>query len=196
MSQQTDDGRHEGHVAHLFADGMFGGSWSNGPVATTTADGRHLDPEEWQYRSQDEVVGWRVICTDLRTYEAPECWRGPVWTRVATPFEQDLDARRIYCDDPYGLDQEAIDLIMATDWKPHIGPVVELYAVGLAADEVAAAQRKLTAAVRVARDAGASWTDIGREVGISRQSAHERWAGKASAAYTEPFAGLDGGQTR
>ena len=34
----------------------------------------------------------------------------------------------------------------------------------------------LNDAVRAARAAGATWEDIGRAVGISRQAAHTRWA--------------------
>ncbi|GAA3832426.1 hypothetical protein GCM10022226_62060 [Sphaerisporangium flaviroseum] len=44
------------------------------------------------------------------------------------------------------------------------------------AQAVSAAQARLTAAVRAAREAGNSWVDIGGAAGISRQSAHERWA--------------------
>jgi hypothetical protein len=29
--------------------------------------------------------------------------------------------------------------------------------------------------VRLARSAGATWTDIGRETGLSRQGAQQRW---------------------
>jgi hypothetical protein len=38
--------------------------------------------------------------------------------------------------------------------------------------------RRLGKTVAAAKSAGASWADIGRAVGISRQSAHERWADK------------------
>lgn len=37
------------------------------------------------------------------------------------------------------------------------------------------ASEQLDQAVARARDYGASWADIGRAVGITRQSAHERW---------------------
>lgn len=176
MGRQTIDGRHEGVVVHLFADGSYGSSWGGGgPIPTHTPDGTPIPYAEQQTRSHAEIVGWRAACADPGDYRDREHWRGPVWTRVATLDDQDLDAHRIYCDDPYGLDEASEDLI-CVDWHVHIGASVELHQVALAADEVADAQRKLTEAVRVARDAGASWTDIGRAVGISRQSAHERWA--------------------
>ena len=175
MGRQTDDGRHEGYVAHLFADGMYGGTWSNGPVATSTADGALLDSKQWQYRTQDEVVGWRVICTDMRNYKAPECWRGPVWTRVATAAEADPERHRVYAPDPYGLDEDTSDLIML-DWERHIAPSQAAYPVELAAREFYDAQDRLNEAVRQARADGASWTDIGDAAGMSRQSAHQRWS--------------------
>ncbi|WP_280460901.1 AsnC family protein [Nocardia carnea] len=174
MGRQTIDGRHEGVVAHVFADGSYGSSWGGGPVATHTADGTLLDIADQPVHSYAEVVGWRAFCSDPGDYRGDEHWRGPLWHRVATLAEQDLDARRIYCGDEM-LDEESEDLI-SVDWEIHVGASAELHLVDIAHDQVVDAQRKLTEAVRTARDAGASWTDIGRAVGISRQSAHERWA--------------------
>jgi hypothetical protein len=48
--------------------------------------------------------------------------------------------------------------------------------MGLIYDNPELAPRKKT--VAAAKAAGASWGDIGRAVGIGRQSAHERWADK------------------
>lgn len=183
MGRQTIDGRHEGVVAHVFADGSYGSSWASGPVATHTADGTRIDIADQPVHSHAEVVGWRAICTDPGDYRGVEHWRGPLWHRVTTLDDQDLDARRIYCGDGM-LDEESEDLI-CVDWEVHIGPAAELHAVALASDEVADAQHKLTEAVRAARNAGASWTDIGRAVGISRQSAHERWAKRIDEAGAE-----------
>ena len=47
-----------------------------------------------------------------------------------------------------------------------------------AAREYTQAGHRLDKTVAAAKAAGASWADIGRAVGISRQSAHERWADK------------------
>jgi len=46
---------------------------------------------------------------------------------------------------------------------------------GRAAVAASRARQALDDAVRQARDNGASWTEIGRAAGMSRQSAHERW---------------------
>jgi hypothetical protein len=49
------------------------------------------------------------------------CWRGPVWTRLATPEEQDLDARRIYWSAQQDwLDKDSENLVMV-DWEVQAG---------------------------------------------------------------------------
>jgi hypothetical protein len=48
--------------------------------------------------------------------------------------------------------------------------------VGTASSEHKAAAAALDQAVTKARAAGASWTEVGRAVGITRQSARERWS--------------------
>ncbi|WP_280245467.1 hypothetical protein [Nocardia abscessus] len=177
MGRQTDDG-HEGYVAHVFADGMYGGTWSSGPVATTRADGTDLPYAEWQYRTDAEVTGWRPICNDLN-HNSRECWRGELWTRATDPTDHDPSQRRIYVETLllFGSDDE--DLIMR-EWEAHIAPTRGTADVEYAAKEVSAAQRRLAEAVRSAREQGASWEAIGKAAGMSRQSAHERWARFAS----------------
>jgi hypothetical protein len=48
--------------------------------------------------------------------------------------------------------------------------------VGIAAAAYKGAGSALDRAVNAARAAGASWTDIGRAAGITRQTARERWS--------------------
>jgi hypothetical protein len=48
--------------------------------------------------------------------------------------------------------------------------------VGTAAAEHSASRTALEAAVNAARAAGASWTEIGKAAGMSRQAARERWS--------------------
>ncbi|NKY87513.1 hypothetical protein [Nocardia veterana] len=138
------------------------------------ADGTHLGAGDWQYRTDAEVVAWQVICTDLTSSHTRECWRGPVWTRLATAAEHDPGRRRIYSADAL-LPEDLEELLMA-DWDRHIAPSRGCYDIESAAEAVAAAQQDLTDAVRVAREQGASWEEIGRAAGMTRQSAHERWA--------------------
>ncbi|WP_405180965.1 hypothetical protein OG225_07175 [Nocardia sp. NBC_01377] len=174
MGRETDDGRHEGVVVHVFADGWYGSGWGGGPKVTERADDSQLHIDDWQTRSWDEVVAFRAICSDL-SHHSKRCWSGPTWTRVATAEEADPARRRVYAPDPYGLDEAAEDQIMV-DWLNHIAPTRGTYEIELAAREVADAQIRLTDAVREARAAGASWEAIGTAAGMSRQSAHERWA--------------------
>lgn len=61
--------------------------------------------------------------------------------------------------------------------SPHHTPEA-LLGLEAAAREYNRAGQRLAKTVAAAKAAGASWADIGRAVGISRQSAHERWADK------------------
>lgn len=63
-------------------------------------------------------------------------------------------------------------------WKAHLAPLEAVTGVEAAAREYNQAGRRLDKTVAAAKAAGASWTGIGRAVGISRQSTHERWADK------------------
>lgn len=51
----------------------------------------------------------------------------------------------------------------------------DLRAIAEAVDDVAAAEQRVHDAVRVARTNGRSWARIGVALGVSRQSAHERF---------------------
>ncbi|MFF0249908.1 hypothetical protein [Streptosporangium sandarakinum] len=61
------------------------------------------------------------------------------------------------------------------EWAAHLPPP-SLRALRQAAAAAQSAQEHLEAAVRAARADGRSWADIGAAAGITRQSAHERWA--------------------
>lgn len=56
---------------------------------------------------------------------------------------------------------------------------VALAALELANYRAERAQEELARAVISARQAGASWADVGRATGVARQSAHQKW-GRAS----------------
>jgi hypothetical protein len=53
---------------------------------------------------------------------------------------------------------------------------LSVVSVQQAAADMTRSAAALDQAVHAARSAGASWTDIGRAVGITRQSAQQRWA--------------------
>lgn len=160
----TVDGvSHEGWVVPLFAGGVEGAGVSGGQgILVRLPDGR----EEW--RPDDEVTGWAAGC---------ECgWRGRPWTRVPVGGLVDRSARLLAMPGKYyDLDNDDEQLVIA-EWHEHVAPALAVEAIADAAAEVAAATDRLDAAVRAARTAGASWSDVGRGAGITRQSANERWA--------------------
>lgn len=169
--------QHEGWVVPLFADGAEGnGSSSAAGIYVSTPSG--VD----EVRPDAAVVGWRAGC---------ECeWRGRPWTRVhsaaaagAEAWHSDgsvVDETHRLIFQPggfYDLDNVA-ERVVIDEWREHIAPFKAVESVEEAAAKYGAAGRELDNAVAAARAAGASWADIGRAVGISRQSAHERWGGR------------------
>lgn len=173
MAWTNEDGIHEGWDAAEFPGSRFsvgsrgGGAtvrrFPPGPGRLSAARG---EPEELDGRT---AIGWRALC---------ECgWRGELWQRVATPGEHDPDNRRIHDPDPspHGDAPAEVEDTLHREWIGHLEPQT-LTAVRLEAQALEAAQVRLNAAVSAARQSGASWADIGAAVGITRQSAHERWA--------------------
>lgn len=61
------------------------------------------------------------------------------------------------------------------------GDPAELRRIGLAKRDIAAAEGELRDAVRAARVAGYSWSAIGRTLGVTKQSAQERFRNPAHA---------------
>jgi hypothetical protein len=58
----------------------------------------------------------------------------------------------------------------------------DLRAIADAADVVARGEAELTERVALARARGRSWTEIATALGVSRQAARQRFAGKTDAA--------------
>lgn len=173
MGWMTDDSEHEGWDAAEFPGDRYSTGTAGGGALV-----RRFPPDPGPLRDQGEpekgvdgreAIGWRGLC---------ECgWRGPLWQRVATPAEHDPAERRIYHPglDQYGDAPEDVTRAIRNEWSAHLEPET-LTAVRRQAQEVAAAQARLTDAVRAARADGRSWADIGAAAGITRQAAHERWA--------------------
>lgn len=169
---ETRDGLHEGHVALLAPDGRASGS-SNG-------QGIFLRNPRWTYDSKEEpfdilvpwseVAGWRVQC---------ECgWRGTAWLRGEgvspdDPAEEDVYPEHMLLPDGRSLEEAGHE-----EWKRHVQPLAAAEVVRTAAHAVREAEEALAEAVAAARAGNppATWDQIGRAVGITRQSAHDRWA--------------------
>lgn len=106
------------------------------------------------------VVGWHTACS---------CgWRSRVIHSRANYPVRDATAYLA----PDALDEGPIQ----AEWRAHLNEVLPELAVHDALQKEATGRGPVEQAVRQAREAGASWTAVGRAAGITRQSAHERWA--------------------
>lgn len=159
-------GEHEGWIVPLFADGLEGEGTSSARGILVRDPATNTGKEDW--RPYAAVVGWAAGC---------ECgWRGRPWTRVVSSAQADR-ARRLLAADVDWADLDQIDETLIIDeWRNHIAPWQSVEAVEDASAESRAAGERLDEAVRAARRSGASWADIGRATGMTRQSANERWS--------------------
>ncbi len=167
MTWQTGDGEHEGYVAFEVPGGQLsGGPGGGGVIVDIGKPTEHVVPDR-------EVVGWRTACS---------CgWRGQRWARVTDPAQTDPAANKVYlAADEMAFAPPAVENAGHDEWLRHIKPHVRVAAVRDAAADVDRAQDTLDDAVHAARFAGASWADIGAAAGMTKQSAHERWAAAAA----------------
>lgn len=174
--------RHEGYAAFLvvapWGEQVTSGSTAAGGVVVPrlTADaavrrafaGQDDEPDEvvpWS-----EVAGWQAVC---------ECgWRGPTWAidDVTLSRTENFDS-----DGALLSDGETVEDAALAAWREHIRPRWEkserIGAIVAAANRYWQARHELDQVVYAGRDEPAlSWADIGQAAGMTRQSAHERWA--------------------
>ena len=116
-----------------------------------------------------EIIGWRGAC-DMRLARRTVGAGHVAGGRGLQP-PPGLPAPDEFAN-PSGEVEDAIH----DEWKAHLGPLEAVAGVEAAAREYNQAGHRLDKTVAAAKAAGASWADIGRAVGISRQSAHQRWA--------------------
>lgn len=185
----SDDGCHEGWLAPVFHDGQRGNGVSGGTIPRDhIAVGRETQAPDgtWHYPSRPagEVTGWMVVCDCASgamgvTPGPRSTWLGPLFTRVPSAALEDLQARRVHADDKDVVDvfhREDVEAVVADLWRSeHLFTAGTLEDVAAAADAISAARARLDSAVAMARHGGASWADIGRAAGMTRQSAQERW---------------------
>ena len=175
MGWTSNDYNHEGYVAAIAPDGRLSsgstgaGMFVHGITGNYPPAGEFYPDEE--IVPNDLIMSWRGACT---------CgWQGEPWQRVLTAADADLATRKEYVPvgefaDVSGEVEEAV----REEWLVHIAPSEAILGVEAAAREHRQAGHRLDKTVAAAKAAGASWTDIGRAAGISRQAAHERWADK------------------
>jgi len=104
----------------------------------------------------DRVTTWQIHC---------ECgWTGPTKPAYAT----DANGWR---DCPEALEEE----FFLPPWREHVAPFTALGDLEQLVDELRSIEDRAAAAVSAARRHGASWSQIGRAAGLTRQGAQQRW---------------------
>jgi hypothetical protein len=181
MGWVSTDNEHEGWAACVAPDGRLSAASSAERILFPGISGRYQPDKmmpDHDVVPDNEIKGWRGQCS---------CgWQGDRWERVTSPADADFSHRRDYVapDDSAHASPKVEDAIH-NEWKAHIAPPEALRGLEAAAREYNRAGRRLAKTVAAAKAAGASWADIGRAVGISRQSAHERWADKPAPHHAE-----------
>jgi len=194
MGWFTEGSEHEGYVACVFADGLYGsgGRWME--IDLMTPDGRPVahetDPDRRAWRPPSQVVGWRVACScdPFREHVILD----PLWTRVWDPDDEDVSAGLIYAGPPASADaadisdREDLEPVFLDVWHRHVAPDLSLHTIGALSRSLKELEAQLDDAVTAARLAGVSWDKIGRAFGISRQGAQKRWENVSAAAVRRP----------
>lgn len=173
MGWTSTDNNHEGYVAAIAPDGRLasGGVAEGILVHGITGEYKPAGESDEEIVPDDLIMSWRGACTCGR--------QGEVWQRVLTPSEADFASRKAYCrpGDAAYVSLPVEDAVQ-DEWMIHIAPSQSILGVEAAAKEHRQSTHRLDKTVAAAKAAGASWADIGRAAGISRQAAHERWADK------------------
>lgn len=183
MGWFTEGSEHEGYVACVFADGMYGSGGKHMQISLLTPEGKMVwengDPSSPAWRPPSQVVGWRVACScePHRKHVILD----PLWTRVWDPAEEDFAAGRIYAGDPssedptYVGEREDLEPLFIDLWQQHVAPDVFLQSIRTLGQDLKEIEARLDVAVAAARAEGLSWDKIGRAFGITRQGAQKRW---------------------
>lgn len=183
MGWFTEGSEHEGYVACVFADGMYGSGGRHMEINLMTPEGQLVwendDPANAVWRPPSQVVGWRIACSCVPSRE--HVILDPFWTRVWDPADDDPAAGRIYAGDPSSADaadisdREDLEPLFLNVWRRHIAPDLSLHTIRTLGQSLKDLEAQLDDAVATARVAGVSWEKIGRAFGISRQGAQKRW---------------------
>lgn len=174
MGWVSNDNKHEGWAASVAPDGRLSASSTAEGMLVKGLTGRYVPDvtmPDYELIPDKEIIGWRGACV---------CgWQGEMWERVTTPAAADFRRRRDYvAPDEFANASSEVEDAIQDEWNAHIAPSEAILGVEAAAREYSQAGQRLDKTVAAAKAAGTSWADIGRAIGISRQSAHERWAEK------------------
>ena len=167
---------HEGWVANVLADGrVAGGSTAGGVIVhELTGDDIVAGREVRRYQGSDyldvivpwdQVATWRLTC---------QCgWTGSERPAQTAP-DSPIDGYRDYDAFP------DIEDAFASEWSAHVAPCVALHDLKQLLAEQRSIESRIEDTVRLARQGGASWSQLGRAAGLSKQGAQQRWGHPAS----------------
>jgi hypothetical protein len=110
----------------------------------------------------DQVVGWRVVC---------ECG----WAGVERPAVGQAGGSR---DCP----EEVEERVFYPAWAAHVAPYTALTDLERLTGQARDLEARIGETVRLARRGGASWAQVGRAAGLSKQGAQQRWGHPTPAA--------------
>ena len=163
MGWCDESGKHEGWMQAVFANGEMGSGTSSGQgiyaEGYTYTDG-DIDPSF--LRPYSSIVAWRMTC---------ECgWSGPV-RRIA-----DLPAGSV--DPKWHEPTEACEgSYFLPEWRRHIAPDNAVSTLERMADELHRLEDDIRSHVQASRLVGATWEQIGRALGMTKQGAQQRYGG-------------------
>lgn len=160
MGRLSEAGEHEGHVACVLADGRIAtgtrqdGVSIEGPAtAADKAAGYPVDQWAVVTVPWSQVARWQVRCA---------CgWSGR--SREAYEVEGTRDVPSVVEDD------------LEPEWLTHVAPHGALRLLAELVDDARALDRRIEEQVHLARFGGASWTQVGAAVGMTKQGAQQRW---------------------
>lgn len=157
---------HEGWVANVLDDGRAASGTTSGGVLP-----REVVPA-------DREAGY-----EIRTYGAGHEEVVVPWDRVTTWQVQcecgwTGSTKRAYVTHENGWRDCPEDLeegFFVPQWREHVAPFTALGDIEQLVDELRSIEDRAAAAVTTARQHGASWSQIGRAAGLTRQGAQQRW---------------------
>ncbi|MGI8677318.1 MAG: hypothetical protein ACR2LX_01240 [Jatrophihabitans sp.] len=159
---------HEGWVADVLADGrVAGGSTAGGVIVhELTGDDVVAGYKVRRYEGSgyldvvvpwDQVATWRVTC---------QCG----WTGSERPAVTETKYGTRNCP------EELEDAWAAPEWDAHVAPFAALTDLEQLADQSRDIEQRISDTVRLARAGGASWAQVGRAAGLSKQGAQQHWS--------------------
>jgi hypothetical protein len=163
---------HEGWVTNVLRDGRTTGTTTGAGVFVRATAGDEAAGYQIQvYEASgtrdavvpwDQVVGWRICC---------ECgWHG----RELAAYTTGSRGQR-HC--PEELEKREL----LPEWSEHVDALANVAGLADLCAQARHLEREIADRVATMREAGISWTEIGKAARMTRQGAQQRWSGPATA---------------